>query len=161
MFDYLLDDAGQMPLGRRMAAKDEMGILGIGMNTLDLLVVRNATPVQRFTAGESLGVRRLLDLMRGDGAYSLAELDLRLRETPTATPEACRLWGTEVLGFIERTWGNEFRRFRVIVAVGGGTALLRESLLRRFKDKLFVPDDPVISTARGLFKYSLKAQGGS
>ena len=159
MFDYLLDNAGQMPLGRRMAVKDEMGILGIGMNTLDLLVVRNATPVQRFTAGETLGVRRLLELMRSDGVFSLAELDLRLREAPTAAPEASRLWGTEVLGFIERTWGREFRRFRVIVAVGGGTALLREPLLRRFKDKLFVPDDPIISTARGLYKYSLKAQG--
>lgn len=160
MFDYLLDDAGQLPLGRRLAVKDEMGILGIGMNTLDLLVVRNATPVQRFTAGETLGVRRLLELMHGDGGYSLAEMDLRLREAPTAVPEACRLWGSEVLGFIERTWGREFRRFRVIVAVGGGTALLREPLLRRFQDKLFIPDDPIISTARGLYKYSLKGQGG-
>jgi hypothetical protein len=161
MFDYLLDDSGQLPLGRRMAAKDELGILGIGMNTLDLLVVRNATPVQRFTAGETLGVRRLLELMHNDGSYSLAELDLRLREATMTATEAGRLWGTEVLGFIERTWGREFRRFRVIVAVGGGTELLREPLLRRFRDKLHIPDDPIISTARGLYKYSLKAQGGS
>ena len=153
MFDYLLDDSGQMPLSRRMALKDEMGILGVGMNTLDLLVVRNATPVQRFTAGETLGVRRLLELMNSDGAYSLAELDLRLRQAPSAVQGAARIWQSEVLGFIERTWGSEFRRYRVIVAVGGGTLLLREPLLRRFKEKLFVPDDPVISTARGLYKY--------
>jgi hypothetical protein len=79
MFDYLLTDEGEMPMDRRVAFKGEIGILGIGFNTLDLLVVRGGSPVQRFTAGETLGVRRLLELTNHDGLYSLAELDARLR----------------------------------------------------------------------------------
>lgn len=49
MFDYLLTDEGEMPPDRRIAFKGEIGILGIGFNTLDLLVVRGGSPVQRFT----------------------------------------------------------------------------------------------------------------
>jgi hypothetical protein len=41
------------------------------------------------------------------------------------------------------------------VVAGGGAKILREGLLMRFKDKAFIPDDPIISTARGLYKFSL------
>ena len=78
VFDYLLNEKGEMPVQRRMAFKGEIGILGLGMNTVELLVVRNGSPVQRFTAGRKLGVRRLLELINQDRAYSLAELDARL-----------------------------------------------------------------------------------
>ena len=159
MFDYLLDDEGRMAVHRRTAFKGEMGVLGIGMNTVDLLVVRGGSPVQRFTAGETLGVRRLLELADGTGTYSLAELDARLRAQALDISQASAIWQSEIVGFIERQWGSAYRRFGVVVCVGGGTQLLREPLLRRFKDKLFIPDDPVISTARGLYKYMLmKAQ---
>ena len=36
--------------------------------------------------------------------------------------------------------------------------LLREALLRRFKERLHIPDDPIIATARGLFRYALMAR---
>jgi hypothetical protein len=75
MFDYLLDDEGRMPASRQAALREEIGILGIGMNTLDLLVVRGGSRVQRFTAGETLGVRRLLVIANHDEAFSLAERD--------------------------------------------------------------------------------------
>lgn len=55
-------------------------------------------------------------------------------------------------GLIERRWGWEFRRFALVIAVGGGVLLLREALLARFGGMAFVPDDPVLATARGLYK---------
>jgi hypothetical protein len=155
MFDYLLTDEGEMPLDRRVVFKGEIGILGIGFNTLDLLVVRGGSPVQRFTAGETLGVRRLLELTNHDGIYSLAELDAKLRGDSLDIQTALPIWRSELLGFLEKRWGGSFRRFSRVVIVGGGARLLRDPLLLRFKEKAFIPDDPIIATARGLYKYTL------
>ena len=155
MFDYLLDDDGGMSSARQTAFKSEIGILGIGMNTMELLVVRNRAPVQRLTAGESLGVRRLLELTHIHGRYSLAERDAMLRKGILNVDEARAVWQSEVLGFVERQWGELFRRFKVIIAVGGGSLLLRDVLMRRFRERLHLSDDPVLATARGLYKYML------
>jgi hypothetical protein len=155
MFDYLLDDEGKMLAGKRIAFKSEIGILGIGMNTVELLVVRNGSPIQRFTTGETLGVRRLLELVGHHGLYSLAELDTRLRVGSLDVSEIVPVWEREILGFVEQSWGNNHRRFCQVVIVGGGALILRDSMLRRFKAKTFIPDDPIIATARGLHKYML------
>lgn len=155
LFDYLLTDTGEMPVDRRVAFKGEIGVLGIGMNTLDLLVVRAGTPVQRFTAGETMGVRRLLELLRQRELYSVAELDTQFRSGGLDVSAALPVWQSEVMGYIERSWGTSFRRFGSVVIVGGGARLLRDALLVRFREKAYIPDDPIIGTARGLFKYTL------
>ena len=155
MFDHLLTDSGEMPVARRATFKSEIGVLGIGMNTVDLLVVRQGSAVQRFTAGEKLGVRRLLELANHQGLYSLAELDAQLRAGVLDTASTLPIWRSEVVGFVERTWSTTFKRFAVIVVVGGGALLLREPLIPRFKERICVPDDPIIATARGLYKYTL------
>ena len=155
MFDYLLDDDGGMPNARQAAFKGELGILGIGMNTMELLVVRNGAPVQRLTAGESLGVRRLLELTGTVDRYSMAQLDAMLRSGAIRVDEARAVWQSEVLGYVERQWGALYRRFVAIIAVGGGSLLLRDILMRRFREKLHLPEDPVLATARGLYRYML------
>lgn len=156
MFDYLLTDRGEMPSDRKVIFKTkEIGIVGIGMNTVDLLVVAQGAPVERFTAGENIGVRRLLELMNSSGLYSLAERDDQLRAGTLDVSTAQPIWEREVLGLIEQKWGTLFRRFAAIVVVGGGALLMREALLRRFGGKAIIPDDPVISTARGLYKFAL------
>lgn len=155
MFDYLLSNEGEMPSDRRTAFRGEIGILGIGFNTLDLLVVRGGAPVQRFTAGETLGVRRLLELTNHEGSYSLAELDVQLRNGVLDVQSILPIWQSEVMGFLEKCWGSSFRRFGSVVLAGGGAKILRDPLLLRFKEKAFIPDDPIIATARGLYKYIL------
>ena len=150
-----------MPAERRSAFRGEIGILGIGMNTLDLLVVRNGSPVQRFTTGGKVGVRRLLELMDHQSTYTLAELDAQLRGGALDVSDTLPVWQSEVMGFVERQWADAFLRLGVVVGVGGGVKLLLELMLTRFKGRLFVPDDPIIATARGLFKYTLmKARRG-
>jgi hypothetical protein len=156
MFDYLLTDKGEMTPDRKMLFKSkEIGIVGIGMNTVDLLVVAQGAPVERFTAGENIGVRRLLELTNGSGLYSLAERDDQLRAGTLDLSTAQPIWEREVLGLVEQKWGTLFRRFAAIVVVGGGSVIMREALLRRISGKAVIPDDPVISTARGLYKYAL------
>jgi len=156
LFDYLLDDDGHFIPARKAYFSDEIGIMSIGMNTLEFLTVRGGKTVNRFTASETAGVRRLLSLVDPQSLYSRGELDgmLRAGQLPavkTATP----IWASEIAGHVERIWEKRHRRFAAIVVVGGGALLLREELLKAFNGKAFIPDDPVIAVARGLYKLAV------
>src|SRR5690606_8011733 len=100
--------------------KKEIGIISIGFNTVELLVVQDSAPVQRFTAGSTNGVRRLLELLNPGGLYSLGELDTQIRTGSLATGDALNVWEREVTGQVERVWGTAWRRFASIILVGGG-----------------------------------------
>ena len=152
LFDYLLDAEGQYRPSRKKAIKQEMGIISIGFNTVELLVVRDQKPVQRFTTGTTAGVRRLLEIVNHRGLYSLGELDTRLRQGKLNLRDALPVWEREVSGVIERVWGNTWRRFARIIVVGGGALLLNQDFFYRFQGKAFLPDQPVLSIARGLYK---------
>jgi hypothetical protein len=156
LFDYLLDDGGAFIQSRKSHFSDEIGIMSVGMNTLEFLTVRGGKTVNRFTASETAGVRRLLTLIDPQGLYSRGELDTMLRagQLP-AVKGATPIWTSEIAGHVERIWEKRHRRFAAIVVVGGGALLLREELLRMFNGKAFIPDDPVIAVARGLYKLAV------
>lgn len=156
LFDYLLASDGSMTAEKRAEFRREMAILNIGMNTVDLLVSEAGAVKQKFTAGDTRGVRRLLNLVNAEGLWSLGELDTKLRAgSLDVGGGALATWGREVLGFVDDQWGKMFKRFGRVIAAGGGTVLLREQLAKRFGGKVVFPDDPVICTARGLYKYAL------
>jgi hypothetical protein len=152
MFDYFLDERGEFIPERKPAYKLEIGIVSVGMNTLELLVIRNGAPVERFLASETAGVRRLLEIVDPSGMYSRGELDTQLRSGKLDYSDALPAWASEVGGHIERRWGTAFRRFATTIVIGGGALLLRDALTARFNGKAFVPDDPIMSVARGLYK---------
>ena len=155
LFDFLLDAMGGFIPARKLLFAKEIGVVSIGMSTVELLVARNGAPVNRFTAGQTFGVRRLLELTAPDGLYTLGELDALLRAGRLDISLALPIWASEVTGLIERRWGRDYRRFAAIVVVGGGALLLREALLARFGGKMFLPEDPVLATGRGLYKMAL------
>lgn len=157
LMDFLLDDDGVFITERKGIMKKEVGVVSVGFNTLELMAVRDKTPVQRLTAGATVGVRRLLELLNQDGHYSLGELDASLRSGGLDLTEAMPIWQREVTGSIERKWGQQWRRFERIIVVGGGAVLLGNSFVNRFNGKAYVPDQPVLSIARGLYK---QAQSG-
>jgi len=157
LFDYVLDDEGRMIGERGSALLDEVGVISVGFNTVELLVVKERGAAERFTRGNTLGVRRLLDLMNHENLYSLGELDTKLRsgsmkaELKTSLP----IWSREVNGEIERVWGQVHRRFAKVLIVGGGALLLQDALTTQFGHKAWVPGDAVLSIARGLWKLSV------
>lgn len=153
LFDYLLDEDGVMSPARKKEFKGELAILNIGFNTVDLLVSRKGQAVQRFTGGDTRGVRRLLEIA-GEGLYSLGELDQKLRARDLDVSTALPIWAREVLALVESQWGRSWRRFSRVIAAGGGAILLQEHLVRAFGGKLWTPDDAVLATARGLYKYA-------
>ena len=152
LFDYLLDDTGAFIPARKAHFDKEIGVISVGMNTVELLVTRSGAPQDRFTAGRTAGVRRLLDLVNPGGLYSLGELDTELRAGRLDITAALPVWEREVISFVERRWGNAHKRFAVVIIVGGGALLLRNCLAGRFDARAFMPDDPVLATARGLYK---------
>lgn len=155
LFDYLLDDKGKFIPERKRAFTGEVGIISVGFGTVELLVVRDRTPVQRFTTGTASGVRRLLEIVNTQQLYSLGEMDIMLRAGQLDVTKALPIWEREVMGVIERQWGSAWRRFAAVLVMGGGAILLKNTLPQRFEGKGFVPENPVQAIARGLYKMSL------
>lgn len=155
LFDYVLDQKAQMIGERGSALLDEVGVISVGFNTVELLVVKERGAVERFTHGNTVGVRRLLELVNMDGMWSLGELDSRLRAGHLDVKKALPIWAREVNGEIERRWGQSHRRFARVLIVGGGALLLKEALTLQFGHKAYLPNDPVLSIARGLWKLSV------
>ena len=155
LFDALLDDDGRFIPSRRDWFNREIGVLSIGMSTLEMICVRNRVPVPRFTAGVAGGVRRLLELVDGQRLYSLGELDSLLRAGKLDISQALTIWQEEIFGRVEKLWGTTWRRFAAVILLGGGVILLKDTLPFHFGGKAVVPDDPVLATARGLAKLGL------
>ncbi|MBN1890639.1 MAG: ParM/StbA family protein [Thermoflexales bacterium] len=155
LFDHVLDDDGRLIPARKGDFKKELGIASVGFNTVELMVVKDRSPVQKFTAGSTCGVRRLLELVNLQQFYSLGELDAQLRAGQLDVNGHIPVWAEEVRGFIEKKWGRAWRRFASIVLVGGGAILLRSPLTTYFEGRAVMPDDPVLATARGLYKLAL------
>jgi hypothetical protein len=155
LFDYVLDEQGKFISEYAGLLKQEVGILSVGFNTLELLVVRDRAPVERFTTGQTIGVRRLLELVNAQNMYSLGELDSVLRAGHLDISSALPIWAREINGEIEKRWGSAFKRFARVIVVGGGALILKEHLTRQFNGKAVLPDNPVLSIARGLYKLLL------
>jgi hypothetical protein len=152
LFDYVLDDRLKVVADPR----EEVGVISVGFNTVELLVVKDGGAVERFTRGNTLGVRRLLELFNGDDLYSLGELDgmLRAGGLRSELKSALPIWIREVNGEIEKVWGASHRRFARVLITGGGALLLKEALTLQFGHRAWLPSDPVLSIARGLWKLS-------
>jgi hypothetical protein len=155
LFDYVLDEHGKFIPEHSKLLKQEVGVLSVGFNTLELMVIRDSGVMERFTTGQTVGVRRLLELVSPGGEYSLGELDAALRVGRLNVDASLPIWAREVNGEIEKRWGGSFKRFERVIVVGGGALLLKDALTRQFHGKAVLPDDPVQSISRGLYKLLL------
>lgn len=157
LFDFVLDENGDIRPGRQDAMLEEVGVVSVGFNTVELLVVKDQGAVERFTAGNTVGVRRLLELCNREGLFSLGELDEKLRagKLKAELKAALPIWAREVNGEIERRWSNSHKRFVKVLIVGGGALLLKEYLTNQFSTKAWISDTPVLSISRGLYKLSV------
>lgn len=156
LFDYVMDFDGQPIVGHERALREEIGVLSVGMNTLEKMVVQNQTVNEALTAGDKLGVRRLLELI--SRKYSLGELDVMLRSGNLKYKDKLPIWASEVNGSIEATWGEVLGRFAAVLVVGGGAVLLGNhlKLVVDGVNKAVIAENPVLSIACGLYKLDMR-----
>lgn len=163
LFDYVFDGEGIAIAGRESAMKLECAEISIGSNSVELMVTKRNSDTERFNGGEAVGVRRLFKRIDPKGLYTYGELDMKMRgkddeftdEIKNRMPEFVESWGVEVKGFINRKWEGAHERFHKIFLVGGGAFLLEKMLKTRFNGRTVMPENPVMSIARGLYKLLL------
>lgn len=158
LFDYALDDDGRALPGNSVVLQGEVGVVSVGFNTVELMVISNRQNVERFAGGNALGVRRLLELLDPDQNYTLGELDMKLRSGALNPKRELDTWARDVEGDINRRWGTSFKRFERVLLVGGGAVLLQDHLVGMFKGKGVVLPEPVEAISRGLFKMAIRAR---
>ncbi|MEJ5170363.1 MAG: NAD(P)/FAD-dependent oxidoreductase, partial [Fimbriimonadales bacterium] len=95
---------------------------------------------------EGLETRTLL-ITAGPGAFQPTRLGLA---------EEARFEGRGLQYGVRRLADHADRR---VVVVGGGALLLRQALLTRFNSRAYLPEEPVLATARGLYKLALLQAG--
>ncbi len=169
-FAWALTDDGRWtrPLGE---LKHPIAVCDIGFNTLDLFTLRRGQVIARFTAGDTMGMRRAAEHIirvarqRYGVALSLHEADalLRARRPELATSggvvdmrravhQALDMAAADVVAFIERQWGNA-AQFRHVLFTGGGSEMLRDALIVQYPHGV-VLQDAVTANALGLARYA-------
>lgn len=143
---------------RAGASKQEVLVVDIGMNTLDVYVLRNGQVVEAFVGGAEVGVRRLLELLAVNGR-DVMELDADLRNGALKLDSAqLDSYLGEVLAALKRITPN-LKRFGLTIACGGGAMVLGDRLRLALSAKgtnVYWPPDPITTNVRGFWKYGLK-----
>jgi Actin like proteins N terminal domain len=150
--DWLLDDELRIRKNGRQA---EVAVLDVGANTVDLYCIQDGKVLPLFIGGAKVGVRRLLEILDGNG-HDPEELDAHLRTGRLKpTKDQFESWLSEILASIERTWPS-LRRFTTVIPAGGGSVLLGDLLRIALISKgaaVTWPDDPATTNVNGLWKW--------
>jgi hypothetical protein len=169
--DWGLDLEGKWSRGKE-AMLSPVCIIDEGFNTIDVLVVEGGRINPRYTAGETMGMRRAAelastnlqrrygvelslheadDLVQAIGAGNRASIYVEGESTDVTADvrQALNALGADVLRFVDRVIGNG-KQFKILITGGGGQALATK-LTNRYPHAVLVPD-PVLANARGLAK---------
>jgi len=163
VIDYAFDIHGEsISADRNKALTQESATAWFGSNTVELQVTKRDDDTKRFCGGSAIGVRWLHNQVDPDGSFTFGEFDERLRrgELPEHMDVKPFLgpWGTQVFGFLDRKWGQAYKRFYRIFAGGGGIYLLKEQVIAKFNGQVIIPEDPILSLANGFYKAALRSK---
>ncbi len=130
------------------------GVISIGYNTIELSGGLMGKPSDVLMGSDIFGVHRLLESCNTDGLKALPMLDLELRRGLLNGEYASirKAWADQVFSFIDTKWKKTAKILNRVILVGGGAQYARETLENVFGARLWSPDDPYISIARGLYK---------
>ena len=156
MVDAITDELGVVTRAGRTLHEGRVGVISIGFNTLELLALDQGRPMAVLASGELLGVRRLLETMNTARRRTAGQMDADLRSGRVNLNGHLSQYGRQVLAQVADVWGERWRDWQGIVAVGGGVHLLQRELESTFGALLVPISDPVLSTARGLYKLGLQ-----
>jgi plasmid segregation protein ParM len=141
-------------------------VVDIGFNTLDLYALKNMELEPKYTTGDTAGVRRAAELLM---QHIQREFDVRVSRTEAnalllsdnpifetagrgidLTPvinQVLDASATQITDICETTVGNG-KQFSRVLFTGGGSELLRKSMLKHFPFALVLPN-AVMANATG------------
>lgn len=155
LHDWLLDDDAQ-PLNNRweIYQQHEVAVLSLGMSTTELLVMANRNQIASLSATVPIGLRDML--VRTDSNREIAQIDDLYRNGLLDVSRVRPDHWTRLIGAIEERWRlGRWESFGVIICFGGGALEYRNELVRRFRSRAFIPNDPLLAVARGAYKIGL------
>ena len=136
-----------------IAAESEIEI-SIGYNTVETSGGIDGKPIRPMIGSKRMGVSKLLSEYDRDGKTELSALDRKLRQNQLNghLPSAINTWAEAIVGHVAEKWEKHLSQIGRIVLVGGGARYAEPFLRRRFGEKIWIPDEPIVAIARGLYK---------
>lgn len=148
-----------------------VGICDVGGNTVDIIVINGGNVSWRFTTGESIGMRRAIDLVgtRIESEYGFRpsehEIDGYLRmnkpfimvdgdkrvDLTGIVQSAKETTSGEILSLLNKKWQKEYHRFKVLFT-GGGSISLRDYFIRAYPKASVMSDN--MANAIGFARYT-------
>lgn len=168
-FAWGMDETGQWVQSDNPRAK--FAVADIGFNTLDLFVIEDGRVNERYSSGDTLGMRRANSFIKSSVKQqygvniSLQEANALTRQskpvlhhsdgstdmTPLVNQALADTFGG-IASFMNDTWGNA-RQFRRVIITGGGAEALRDKLLALYPHAIIMPDAQT-ANAVGLAKFA-------
>ena len=168
-FAWGMDNNGQWVQSDNPRAQFAVG--DIGFNTLDLFVIEDGRVNERYSAGDTLGMRRATSLIKRSVQHdfgvviSLQEADALMRQRApilhhsggstdlmSLVEQAKNDAFGGIASYLEDVWGNA-RQFRRVILTGGGAEALRSQLLSLYPHAIILPDAQT-ANAVGLAKFA-------
>lgn len=134
-----------------------IGIVSIGMNTVELSGAKRGRPVDTMIASlENSGVRNMIDEIAGVTQQPTGEIDEDLRSGRQVIPaHTLSDWSDRIIGEISGKWDTHLPTLDRILLVGGGAQYIADAMRQRLGNIVHVPSDPMMAVARGLYKWSV------
>jgi len=149
-------------------------LLDVGWNTCDLTAVDQLRPVERWSGGEQVGIRKVAEIIRdmvqrqhgltidpheADAAIHTRQVQVYGEpvDVGPAVDAALATVADQVLARATELWGSG-ERFKSVLIFGGGAALLGKRLLAAFPRNGLPLPDPGTANARGFARYARRAK---
>lgn len=138
-------------------ARIDLGVIDVGMNTVDLYVVGDGAPRAGLIDGADFGFRTVLRQKFKAGMYGLSEADSLYRSKKyIPTKSELDEWIAKIMDLVNSKWGERAKALTVVL-VGGGISVLGNRLTAMLESKgiaVITPSDPVTANVRGLWKFT-------
>lgn len=166
LLDYRLDSNGEEKKG---TAIDGL-VIDIGFNTVDIVAFENGSAVKADSgmmerAGISRIAQSLANSLQKETTINLTEQEAKeallrkkisvygfekdLSELARHVVEDYVDW---LLSAISSRWEDRIQRAQALILAGGGAYYIKPYIPAKYRDVLFVPDDPEFANARGFLK---------
>jgi PRTRC genetic system protein D len=146
------------------------GFLDIGWNTTDLTALRRLQPVERWSGGERIGVRRVIEIVddqirrRYGLELSPHEVDEAVRsrqveiygktiDISEVVDSATQAVAQQIRARATALWGNG-ERFSRIFIFGGGAAVMGRAVRQAFPKNSEILPQPCLANAIGFAKFA-------